>query len=57
MTDRRATFRQADVSRALAGAIKAGLSPKAVRIDRSGMIVVELSESAVTASRSSWDDA
>jgi hypothetical protein len=43
-----AKFRQADVTRAMRGAIKAGLSVSRVEIDRDGKIVVICSDYAQT---------
>ena len=45
---RRSTFKQADVTRALRGAVAAGLKPSGVRIDANGAIKVQIGKDAGT---------
>ncbi len=57
MANRPATFREADVTRAIRGALKAGLKVTGVEIDAAGRIVVFSGDAATEASaRDSWSD-
>lgn len=54
---RRTAFREADVSRAIKGALKAGLPVLRVEIDRDGKIVVLIGEPhPANRSRNEWDE-
>ena len=55
---RRARFKQADATRALRAAQKAGLQPSGYKIDPSGAIIVMLNDGTQHghASRNPWDD-
>ncbi|MBK6708485.1 MAG: hypothetical protein IPG54_13875 [Sphingomonadales bacterium] len=55
---RRSNFKQADATRALRAAQKAGLKPSGYRIDPSGAIIVMLNDSAPAshATGNPWDD-
>jgi len=51
------TFKQGDVTKALKGAVNAGLSVKRVEIDRNGKIIVITGDPAPSAvSGNEWDD-
>ncbi|MGY3387782.1 hypothetical protein ACVWW6_000373 [Bradyrhizobium sp. USDA 3311] len=51
------TFKQGDVTKALKGAVNAGLSVKRIEIDRQGKIVVFTGESGPSAATGNeWDD-
>jgi hypothetical protein len=51
------TFKQGDVTKALKGAVNAGLSVKRVEIDRNGKIIVITGDRAQSAlSGNEWDD-
>lgn len=56
-TTRRAQFKQADATRALRAAQRAGLRPSGYRIEPSGAILVILSESPLAgdAGNNPWD--
>ena len=58
MTRRPCTFRQADVTRALKGAVAAGVEVKSIEIDQSGKIVMITSRAAEPAKQdeSDWDE-
>ncbi len=58
MVARRATFKQADATRALRAAVAAGLRPSGYKIDPSGAIVVMLAEglSGKAANANPWDE-
>lgn len=50
------TFKQADVTKAVKGAVNAGLSVRCVEIDRQGKIVVIAGEPLPSAAtRNEWD--
>ncbi|MBI0475019.1 hypothetical protein D9601_06550 [Sphingomonas sp. MA1305] len=52
----RARFRQEDVTRALKGAVAAGMRVGRIEIDPNGRIVILSETAAPTADRNSWDD-
>ncbi len=56
MSARRASFKQADATRALKGAVAAGLRPTGFRIDPSGAIEVQFEGQARSAAINSFDD-
>lgn len=49
-------FKQADVTRALRGAMAAGLSPSAYRIDWDGGIIVMFGNQEIIKSNNPWDE-
>lgn len=51
----RATFRQADVTRAAKGVAKAGLPVGRVEIDREGKIVILIADGSPTVEKNDWD--
>lgn len=58
MSTRRATFKQADLTRALRGAVAAGLKPSGYRIDPAGSIVVMFADGTTpkAANCNPWDE-
>ncbi|MGR6327704.1 hypothetical protein ACU5AX_01425 [Sphingomonas sp. XXL09] len=52
----RARFRQEDVTRALKGAVAAGMRVGRIEIEPNGRIVILSETAAPTADRNSWDD-
>lgn len=55
MANTQAPFKQVDVTRAVKGAVAAGLSVGRVEIDRSGKIVVVMANNA-TSEINEWDE-
>lgn len=51
-----ARFKQSDVTRALKGAVGAGLKPAKAIIDVNGNIVLSFGNDTQPGGRSSWDD-
>lgn len=56
MAGRRASFKQADATRALKGAVAAGLKPTGYRIDPTGAIVVMFTGAASERAINSFDE-
>jgi len=58
MAARRASFKQADATRALRAAVAAGLRPSGYKIDPTGAIVVMLADgtSSKPSSSNPWDE-
>lgn len=57
MTTRRATFKQADATRALRAAVNAGLKPSGYKIDAAGVIHVTFADSNAPATGANpWDE-
>lgn len=55
MAARRQTFRQADIARALKGAMAAGMKPTQVEVTAEGRIVLSFEEAAKPAPADSFD--
>ena len=55
VVSRRIAFKQADLSRALKGALSAGLKPGSVEIDQDGKIIVNFGDAAPLAPTNSFD--
>ncbi len=55
MSSRRQAFRQADVARALKGALSAGMKPTQVEVTAEGRIVLSFEEAAKPAPADSFD--
>lgn len=55
MANPRASFRQADVTRAAKGVAKAGLPVGRVEIDREGKIVILIADGTATVEKNDWD--
>ena len=56
MANTRATFKQVDVTRAVKGAVAAGLAVARIEVDqRTGKIVI-FSDGAVSSSTNPWDE-
>jgi hypothetical protein len=56
MASRRASFRQADATRALKAAVAAGLRPTGYRLDPTGAIEVQFDGQARSSAANSFDD-
>lgn len=52
----RATFRQADVARAVRGVVAAGVKVARIEIDRAGKIIVYAESAANDDAPNPWDD-
>jgi hypothetical protein len=51
------TFRQGDITKAVKGAVNAGVAVKRVEVDRNGTIVVVTADSSPSVTtRNEWDD-
>lgn len=55
MANARATFKQADVTRAAKGVVAAGLPVGRVEIDREGKIVILIADGGSTVEKNDWD--
>ena len=56
MTARRATFKQADATRALRAAVAAGLKPSGYKIDTTGAIHVSFADTLLPTGANPWDE-
>lgn len=55
MANARATFKQADVTRAARGVVAAGLPVGRVEIDREGRIVILIADGGASVEKNDWD--
>lgn len=55
MANTPATFKQADVTRAAKGVVKAGLTVGRVEIDRDGRIIIMIGDPETLTEKNDWD--